>query len=396
MSSPEPATIPEELLEEIFLRLPTLAALARTAAACTSFRRLIKSRAFRRRFGSLHRAPLLGFMDAAGFYPAEEPHPSAPLAGALAPCVEDFSFVPPVVDSASFDSSQIDDDELPRWRPCDGRILLDWVSLHPRGRSIMGDPEDDSDVSVLIDHNELADHHDAATLAKWKKRERCNAADFHLAVCDPLSRRYLLLPTIPEDCAARPHERLCEFLPMLVPTTADNENDDSLKVICIARYETKTALFVFLSQTRSCCKGEWSMATFPVLTPPVSWNCIDCVRGCFYWTQRWDWTNYLFVLDTRTMSFSRVDLLTGYHVQLRDFPNKGIESQRLSAVVVGREEAIEMFSLVGSCTLHHTSLQIDSHEWKSWRISFHCLANISTTPFPQWVLPRDSCSFEAL
>ncbi|KAM0827679.1 hypothetical protein ACQ4PT_068028 [Festuca glaucescens] len=141
MVSPAPATIPEDLLVEIFLRLPTLAALARSAAACTSFRRLIKGRAFRRRYRALHRPPPLGFMDAAGFHPAEAPHPSAPLAGALAPCAEDFSFAPPVVSSASYFSPASyfpvgpDDDELPRWRPLDardGRVLLDWVSLHLR------------------------------------------------------------------------------------------------------------------------------------------------------------------------------------------------------------------------------------------------------------------------
>ncbi|KAM0858907.1 hypothetical protein ACQ4PT_047544 [Festuca glaucescens] len=95
MASPMLATILDELLEEIFLRLPTPATVAYASATCTSFRRVIKGRAFRRRFCSLHLPPLLGFMDAAGFHPAEVPHPSAPLAGALAPCAADYSFVRP-------------------------------------------------------------------------------------------------------------------------------------------------------------------------------------------------------------------------------------------------------------------------------------------------------------
>ncbi|XBI13065.1 hypothetical protein VPH35_139850 [Triticum aestivum] len=123
MAPPQPPLasipVPDDLLEEIFLRLPTPDALARASAACTSFRRVIKGRAFRRRFRALHRPPLLGFMDAAGFHPAQAPHPSAPLAGALAPCAADFSFVPAVVSSSSyyFPPGVQDDREGPRWRP---------------------------------------------------------------------------------------------------------------------------------------------------------------------------------------------------------------------------------------------------------------------------------------
>ncbi|CAM0908521.1 unnamed protein product [Alopecurus aequalis] len=374
MASPAPATIPEELLVEIFLRLPTLADLARAAAACTSFRRLIKGRAFR----SLHRPPLLGFMDAAGFHPAEAPHPSAPLAGALAPCAEDFSFVPPVASSASYVSSALSlppdspiwlvpaAEKLPRWRPRDardGRVLLDWVSLDTRCVYMWGKHEDGSDVSVLMDCNELtgsgagADAHRA-----WKKRERCNAADFHLAVCDPLSRRYELLPTIPEDFAAMPKERLFQFVPMLAPAAATD--DESFKVICMARYQTKLALFVFLATPTT---RQWRMAEFPILAPQGSLSCFDCVRGCFYW----EGSDYLLVLDTRAMRFSYVHLLTGYHVQLRDLSHQSTSRRRPSAVVAGREGVIEMFSLVcqhGSFTLHHTSLQNDSHEWKLEKI----------------------------
>ncbi|XP_047071307.1 uncharacterized protein LOC124680273 [Lolium rigidum] len=371
MALPALATIPDEILEEIFLRLPTPAAVACASAACTSFRRVIKGRAFRRRFRSLHLPPLVGFMDAAGFHPAEAPHPSAPLAGALAPCAADYSFVPPVVSSSSYESFELDGDAVPRWRPRDvrdGRVLLDWISLHPRVVHMWSYPEDgspededDSDISILMNCTEVVDYH-AGARPTWAKRERCNAADFHLAVCDPLFRRYVLLPTIPEDLAAHPQERLFEFEPMLAPTTASDGEDESLKVICIARYQTKLAIFVFTSTTR-----KWRLGICPNLPPLGNLSCFDCVRGCFYWTERRGWSDGLLVLDTHTMAFSGVDLLTGYHVQLRDLPDEDIARRRPSAVVVGREGVLEMFSLVcqhGSFSLHHTSLKDNSHEWK--------------------------------
>ncbi|KAM0883299.1 hypothetical protein ACQ4PT_031719 [Festuca glaucescens] len=242
MASPALATIPDEILEEIFLRLPTpdAVACACASAACTSFRRVIKGRAFRRRFRSLHLPPLLGFMDAAGFSPAEAPHPSAPLAGALAPCAADYNFVPPVVSSSSYESFELDGDTVPRWRPRDvrdGRVLLDGISRHPRVVHMWsypedGSPEDEdgSDISILMNCTEVVDYH-AGDRPTWTKRERCNAADFHLAVCDPLFRRYVLLPTILEDLATHPQERLFEFEPMLAPTTASDGEDESLKVI---------------------------------------------------------------------------------------------------------------------------------------------------------------------
>ncbi|CAM0948344.1 unnamed protein product [Alopecurus aequalis] len=379
MASPTLQTIPEDLLVEIFLHLTTLAALACSAAAYTSFRRLIKGSSFRHRFRSLHRPPLLSFMDLAGFHPVEDPHLSASIAGSLALCIDDFSFVPPVFSSSSyfFSASRLASyfpiglmpryEELPRWRPRDardGRVLLDWVSLHLRSVQMWGNPEDAQDTSVLMDCNELAYHFNMAC-AMWTKREPCNAADFHLAGRNPLSHIYELLPTIPEDLASSPEERLSEFVPMLAPASA-TEDDESFKVICMATYQTKLVLFFFISTPTT---KKWHMVTFPILNPLGGLSCFDCVCGRFYWTNL---SVGLLVLDTRTIRFSTIDLFTGYHVQLKDLPQLNIPQwRRLSVVVVGREGAVEMISLVsqeGSFTLHHTSLQNHSHEWRLEKI----------------------------
>ncbi|KAF7099118.1 hypothetical protein CFC21_100801 [Triticum aestivum] len=377
---PPPASIPvpDDLLEEIFVRLPTPDAVARASAACTSFRSVIKGRSFRRRFRAMHGPPLLGFMDAAGFHPAQAPHPSAPLAGALAPCAADFSFVPAVVSSASYvrPAVQEDDGEGPRWRPCDvrdGRVLLDWISFYPRSVHMWSYCEGCArrEVSILMDSREPVNLNICAR-PTWTKRERCNAADFHLAVCDPLSIRYVLLPTIPEDLASQPQDLLQEFQPVLAPCTGDDSEEVPFKVICIARYQTKLVLFVFPSTAR-----QWSMVESPIFPSLEHMSCLydmssfDYVRGSFYWTDRHDWSEHLMVLDTRTLRFSTVDLLTGYHMELRSLPGQSFDDRRPNAVVLGREGALEMFSLVcqhGAFALYHTSLQNNSQEWKLEKI----------------------------
>ncbi|CAM0947929.1 unnamed protein product [Alopecurus aequalis] len=149
--------IPDELMAEILLRLPTTADLARASAAGVSFRRVATDRPFLRRYRKLHAAPLLGFLDRETqvFHPAVPPHPSAPGASAAA-LAADFSFT---------------------FLPAPAG---DWLVRDIRdGRLLLVFPE--------------------------------------LVVCDPLHRRHLLLPPIPAHLAAtvedplwRTRHRYCE------------------------------------------------------------------------------------------------------------------------------------------------------------------------------------------
>ncbi|CAN6175724.1 unnamed protein product [Urochloa humidicola] len=114
----QPATLTDDVLGEIFLRVASHADLARASAACVSFRRLIADPSFLRRFRARHPPLLLGFLSVAGkgFLPVEAPHANT-LAARTLGSAAGFSF-----------------DYLPRrgglkyWYPrdvCDGRVLLE-------------------------------------------------------------------------------------------------------------------------------------------------------------------------------------------------------------------------------------------------------------------------------
>ncbi|WVZ66324.1 hypothetical protein U9M48_015564 [Paspalum notatum var. saurae] len=278
MASPaEPPlpTLTDDLLEEIFLRLPTPADLGRACTACASFRRIITDRSFLRRFRAIHPPPLLAFV---GFdislHPAQPPHPSAPLARALADAADfSYSFVPPARSDGP-------------WYPRDvrqGRVLLESVP----------DFYDDSDVVVSL-------------------------RDLELVVCDPLYRLYVMLPRIPYELTAE-HGRLVDFGILLAPT-GDDEEETSFRVICTAWYQTKLFAFVFSSINR-----QWHIATSQscsslgtTTSTELGFMCSDCTNSRFYFTV--PWTDKLLVLDAARMEFSIVNKIvpSGYLTRIWD------------------------------------------------------------------------------
>jgi hypothetical protein len=212
--------IPGEILAEIFLRLPTPADLIRASAACVSFRRVATGGSFLRRFRKLHAPPFLGFLERERklFHPAAPPHPSAPGASAAA-LVADFSF--------SF---------LPA-------PASDWLV------------QDTRDGRVLLDR---APQHDL--------ENRYEVVFPELVVCDPLHRRYLLLPPIPPHLTAtvlRPvwikRHRYCETF--LAPAAGDEEvsaaEEMSFSVVWMAHCSDKLSAFAFSSTT-----GQWRAIHF--------------------------------------------------------------------------------------------------------------------------------------
>ncbi|CAM0909216.1 unnamed protein product [Alopecurus aequalis] len=247
--------------------------LARTSAACVSFRRIVTDRSFVRRFRHLHAPPLLGFLDYDGFNPALPPHPSASGARALALAADfSFSFLP---------SHCIWTVQFTR----DGRVLLN------------GTPEG-LEIPVLEE----------------------------LVVCDPLHRRYILLPPVPADLTASlenlvpiVHKPWCK--PFLAPLDKEVAAEGTaFRVIWMAHCQSKLSTFVFSSTT-----GQWRAAASKAWTDLVVGKSEPDIMskvppfllkrhyayGFFYW----DWliikSKRLLVLDTMRMEFSMADLPPG-------------------------------------------------------------------------------------
>ncbi|KAF7106229.1 hypothetical protein CFC21_106978 [Triticum aestivum] len=234
--------LPDELLEEIFLRLAAAADLARASTACVSFRRVITAHPFLRRFRALHPPPLLGIL-CGGLIPAQPPHPSAAAAAAFADADLSCSFLPPPLFSRALEGTGGD------YNP-----------------------------SHLVTE---------------------------FAVCDPLHRRYLLLPALPDLLVGQVHRPdIVECEPFLAPPGPDDVGADwsSFRVMYLVRCTTKLFLFVF-----STCAGQW-------LANPVTIDVFRCgavlhrfcAHGCFCWEVFR--SNKLLVLDARRIEFSTVDL----------------------------------------------------------------------------------------
>ncbi|KAM0851369.1 hypothetical protein ACQ4PT_052464 [Festuca glaucescens] len=249
--------VPDELVAEIFLRLPTPADLVLAAASCVSFRRVAAHRSFVRRFRKLHAPPLLCLLDGGQtFHPAVPPHTSAPAASAAA-LVADFSFLPATASDWAVQDSR------------DGRVLLHGAEIT------------------------------------------------EMLVCDPLHRRYLLLPPIPDDLAASVEDPFPlppqPWRQIFLANPGDDEPADETSFRVISMTQCKTKLFAFVFSSSS---GQWRAL------PSQRWNDLiagwlpstdtlfrfrEYSYGCFYWRTDCDAEKNMLVLDTRRMEFSSTE-----------------------------------------------------------------------------------------
>jgi hypothetical protein len=283
----EMPAITDDLLAEIFLLLPNPADVARARAACVSFRRVASERSFILRYRKLHGRPLLGLVDKDGFHPVLPPHLSAPAARDLARSTAadfSFSFLPSPGSWAMTDAR-------------DGRFLLERT---PEGEETPGSET----------FNELA-------------------------VCDPLHRRFLLLPPVPDHLLADlVFMRLFLSEPFLAPSgeAAAEAEETSFRVIWMLQCNANPVVFVFSSrsgQWRASGSRSWS-DLLAVEDAPRYRACVCKIDrhyayGCFYWEFLMH-EDVLLVLDTMTMEFS-VDL-----------PPAGRDGSRGNIAIVEAEE----------------------------------------------------------
>ncbi|KAF7026305.1 LOW QUALITY PROTEIN: hypothetical protein CFC21_038420 [Triticum aestivum] len=264
---------PDELLRDTFLRLTTAADLAHATAACPSFRRLIADHAFLG-YRTLHPPPLIGAVGDATFIPAQPPHPSSVAARAFTGF--DFScssFLP-------FTGGRT-------WRPLD---FLD-------GRALIAGALVQEESSVL-------------GLRHFRYRYH-NLLVRDLAVCDPVHRRYTLLPAVPGDLKALVRERELSELETFLAPGDDEEDVLSFRVMCLVQCRMNI-LLVFSSsdgQWRSLPFYQWSAPEDELFDlPPVEDGLFDrqFVHGRFCW--RLLFLNKLVLLDPRTMESSALNL----------------------------------------------------------------------------------------
>ncbi|WVZ66329.1 hypothetical protein U9M48_015568 [Paspalum notatum var. saurae] len=305
-------TLTDDLLEDVFLRVPTPADLSRACIACATFRRIITGLSFLRRFRAIHPPPLLGFIpwEESGFLPAQPPYPSAPLARAVAEAADfSYSFVPDGKWNKPWSP----------WVSCDvrqGRVLLKCCRVH-----------DDISMSPL---------------------------DVELVVCDPIFRRYVVLPPLPGDLVVA-HDDPNSGLGHLLAPTGEDEEETSFRLIFTAANHANLVAFVYSSVTGHCISQlEFSGHCLAVLLGRLLRP--DYSQGCFFWTSLW--RERSLVLDSTRMEFS---IVHNVPYRLNKLDSGG------PAIFVGAEGTPEMFFLSHSHDLlqfHVKSRNEPSDRWQ--------------------------------
>ncbi|TVU38553.1 hypothetical protein EJB05_11930, partial [Eragrostis curvula] len=247
-------TLNADLLREIFLRVVSPSDLARASAACVDFCRLIADPSFLRRYRSLHPPLLFGSISTHGLDPVQAPHPNAVAARDFVRTV-DFSF------------------------------------RHLPGYASICDIRDGCILFSFIDHE--------------KKRSLRD-----LAVCNPLSRAYHLVPPIPDDLLASFHlqeeHSIIDFETFLVPS--GDVEETSFRVMGCVLGKMRMVVFIFSSGSGWSVgiSTSWDALSLDEPENPHVLHSHHHAYGCFYW--KVNYRDKLIKLDMNTMKLSTLDL----------------------------------------------------------------------------------------
>ncbi|CAN6356485.1 unnamed protein product [Urochloa humidicola] len=259
-------------------------------------------------FRSLQPPPLLGLLEARidisfapvyQFVPVEPPHRSASAARALARAADfTFSFLP---DAGS-------------WLPLDcrdGRVLL------TRHRHVA------NDIASVV-------------------------------VCDPLHRRYVMIPPIPDHLKAYyiAHVAMKDFESFLAPAGEDENQESSFRVFCTMRCVNKFMAFFF-----SSAKQKWELVTNHSSRYFGFWRFY--AHGCFFWKERSE--RSVLMLDTREMKFSIIDL-PPKNAALNRTTIVEVGEGRLGLLTVG-DGAIDL-----SCKIVWRSNGVGAEGWQPYKM----------------------------
>jgi len=242
----------DDLLLDIFLRLPSLPSLVRAALACRSFLAAVRSSpAFRRRFRALHPPPLVGFFfetvgrDLPSFSPVRR-RSDADLAAAVRGADVFLTRLP------------YHEDAYPGWeiKDCHGGCLL------------------------LL-----------------------NSETEQIAAYNPLTRALHLFPKPPDEISKgrRGKFQRLDFFLLL-----SEENPGSFRVITLCHDKSRVRAVVYSSGSREWRILPWSEAVPAQPSGKKRWLLRGTrANGNLYWAHRKE--DYMVVLDTTALQFSFID-----------------------------------------------------------------------------------------
>uniref|UniRef100_A0ACD5Z1P6 Uncharacterized protein n=1 Tax=Avena sativa TaxID=4498 RepID=A0ACD5Z1P6_AVESA len=256
---PAPTTVIDlgnDLLREIFLRLPSLPSLVRAALSCRTFLDAVRSSpAFRRSFSAVRPPPLLGL-----FFDPDGP-------------------------------------AIPTFAPIRRRSNPDLAAV-VRGADffLTGIPDDDDTFPGWV----IEDCRDGYVLLQNFNAER-------LAVYNPLTRDLDLIPHPPDELFDNSHGD-ANYLGCYI--LSSKEGAQPLRLVYTCQDESRARAAVFSSESRAWQIFPWSE---PVTPKPEDEHWLKVgtmVNGFIYWIHANE--AYIFVLNTATLEFSQMDLPPGF------------------------------------------------------------------------------------